>query len=159
MTQTPITKSCTNCGTEYPATLEYFPPSNKNTNGMHPWCRVCLRAANKESQKNADAKTKRKMYREGRREHRELILEQQKQKRRDNPEAARKRYREYYQKNRGCLVERARERRGSKKIDDDDSYSDLTPVDKYDTFRAWAVITSSEYSAVMHHNIPNEMED
>jgi len=32
---------CTKCKEEKPATLEYFPPHNKKSNGFDSWCRAC----------------------------------------------------------------------------------------------------------------------
>jgi hypothetical protein len=148
MTQTPTTKCCPRCGVEYPATLEYFPPYKKNLDGLHYWCRVCSRAANRESHKKADPEKKRQWARNYYHNNREKLCERQSKKRSENVEEARKRKREWYWKNRAWLLEKERERRGSKKIDDDDDYSELIPIDERSVgFRSWAVITSSEYAA------------
>jgi len=156
MTQNPTTKCCTKCGEPYPATLEYFPPYKQKLDGLHSWCRICMRDGNRESQKKADPEKKRRRARERYRKNREKLCERQRQKRRENSEAVRKRDREYYQKNREWLVEKAREKRGSKKIDDNDDYADLIPIDEYDVFRSWAVITSWEYAA--HFNRKTGLE-
>jgi len=148
MTQTPTTKCCTKCGAEYPATLEYFPPVKQKLDGLHSWCRPCFRARIKEYVKKADPEKRRRKAREYYQKNREKLCEQQRKKRAENAEAARKRKREWYCKNRAWLLERERERRGSKKIDDDDDYSDLYPLDERRFgFRSWAVITSIEYAA------------
>jgi len=115
-----------------------------------------MRDGNRESQKKADPEKKRRRARERYRKNREKLCERQRQKRRENSEAVRKRDREYYQKNREWLVEKAREKRGSKKIDDNDDYADLIPIDEYDVFRSWAVITSWEYAA--HFNRKTGLE-
>lgn len=156
MTQQPATKCCTKCGEPYPATTEYFPPNKQNLDGLQYWCRVCMRAAKRESYKKADPEKRRRMARKYYHKNREKLCALQRQKRAENAEAFRKRKREYYQKNRDWLLEKERERRGSKKIDDDDDYSDLLPIDEYDTFRSWAVITSWEYAA--HFNRKTGLE-
>ncbi len=38
-----LTKICPKCETEYPATLEYFPPRKNRASGFHSWCRNCNR--------------------------------------------------------------------------------------------------------------------
>lgn len=163
MTQTPTTKCCTNCGAEYPATLEFFPPDKQKLDGLHSWCRVCFRAGTRESQKKADPEKRRRKAREYYQKNREKICERQRQKHAENADSDRKRKREYYQKNRAWLLEKERERRGSKKIDDDDDYSDLVPIGEYDTFRSWAVITSAEYAAYFNRKTgieyPEETEN
>lgn len=147
MTQTPTTKCCTKCGAEYPATLEYFPPDKQKLDGLHSWCRPCFRARNKEYVKKHPEK-RRQRAKKYYHKNREKLCERERQKRAENVEEARKRKREWYWKNRAWLLERERERRGSKKIDDDDDYSELYPLDERSFgFRSWAVITSSEYAA------------
>jgi hypothetical protein len=36
-------KRCTKCGEYWPADLEFF---SRKQNGLHSWCRACLREAN-----------------------------------------------------------------------------------------------------------------
>lgn len=43
MTTTPATKSCSRCGTTYPATDEYFRPNKRCRGGIEGTCRVCVR--------------------------------------------------------------------------------------------------------------------
>ena len=42
-------KICTECSTSYLATLEYFPPDKRHTDGLHSWCRGCCREATRKS--------------------------------------------------------------------------------------------------------------
>jgi len=36
------TKTCTKCGVDHPATLEFFPPRKHDSkDGFSSWCRVC----------------------------------------------------------------------------------------------------------------------
>lgn len=45
-------KTCSQCGKDYPATLENFAPDKRVKSGLHPWCRPCKRARNKVATKN-----------------------------------------------------------------------------------------------------------
>jgi hypothetical protein len=36
-------KTCTKCKHPFPATSEFFTSSNQNADGLHSWCRTCLR--------------------------------------------------------------------------------------------------------------------
>lgn len=163
MTDIPVTKVCTNCGAELPATLEYFPPDKQMRYGLHSWCRPCFRARNKEYEKRADPEKRRQRARKYYKKNREKLCERQRQRHAENAESYRKRKKEYYRKNRAWILEKERERRGSKKIDDDDDYTDLLPIDEYDTFRSWAVITSAEYAAYFNRKTgleyPEEKEN
>ena len=71
-TSEPPQKTCTKCGIEKPATLEYFSPGKKYTNGLYSQCRICraidkrIRRASKtdeqrepERKKNRDRMNKR----------------------------------------------------------------------------------------------------
>lgn len=39
-----MTKTCTKCKTEYPATAEFFYRGKKYKNGLQSWCKVCMKA-------------------------------------------------------------------------------------------------------------------
>lgn len=58
---TPL-KACSKCGTEYPATVEYFRPSKQSKDGLFVYCRPCCRAIDNnrnrdgEKQRTADKK-------------------------------------------------------------------------------------------------------
>lgn len=43
------TKKCSKCGTEYPATLEYFPRDSRRNNGLSSHCKNCARIYNRRS--------------------------------------------------------------------------------------------------------------
>ena len=124
---------------------------------MYPRCKQGI------AQKSRPRK-KRQWARNYYQKNREQLCERERKKRAENAEAARKRKREWYWKNRAWLLEKERERRGSKKIDDDDDYSELYPLDERSVgFRSWAVITSSEYAAYINRKTgleyPEETEE
>jgi len=88
-----MTKRCTKCGTEYPATREYFYARKTSRDGLHTYCKSCMRGV---GQKYYEANPEK--HREYQRKYREA-----------NPEKKREYNREYYQANR----EKWRERRES----------------------------------------------
>ena len=153
MTQTPTTKCCTKCGTEYPATLEYFPKKRGASGGLGSWCRNCLKVANRE-------------YRQ---KNKESIAESERLRYNKNLEKRREQNRESYRRMKERLGERVREykrnmqrkyrarlRAEKMRPFESDDYSDLLPVNEHDWFRSWAVITSWEYAA--HFNRKTGLE-
>lgn len=53
-------KTCSKCKTEYPATLEYFPPNKHTKDGLTSHCRICHSANTKNWQKENKEKVNEK---------------------------------------------------------------------------------------------------
>ncbi len=57
-------KTCAKCKTEYPATIEYFPPDKQAKDKLGSWCRKCCRKANQEYNRTEKGKIAHKKYRQ-----------------------------------------------------------------------------------------------
>ena len=153
MTQNPTTKCCTKCGTEYPATLEFFPPKKGGLNGLGSWCRRCLRDATREykrKNKGAISEAERRRYNNNIEEVRERRREAYRKRKNERGESVREYMRNWQRKR------RAKIRAEKIKPFESDDYSDLLPANEHDWFRSWAVITSWEYAA--HFNRKTGLE-
>ena len=150
MTQNPTTKCCTKCGVSCPATLEYFP---RNGNGLNTMCRKCVNKRNREYRK----------------ENREYVNRRQRERRNADRERFCAYTREYRKENNASFNAKRRNYRELMGGDvplrpvyvapESSDCSDLAPIPEDGGFRQWAVITSSEYAAVMRPNILEEKEN
>lgn len=61
-------KTCTKCGTEYPATLEFFSPDKRRTDGLYSRCRKCHNKVQREYRKQNPEQVK-KYHREYQRKY------------------------------------------------------------------------------------------
>jgi 5-methylcytosine-specific restriction endonuclease McrA len=117
---TPI-KTCSNpeCGKTLPATLEYFPPSKTNKDGLRGWCRVCYTEYNrkyKQANKEAIREKDREYYKANRdsriayvrkyyQDNKEKSDNQKRQYRKANRKAVNERDRKWREKNREKVAE------------------------------------------------------
>lgn len=69
-------KACTKCGTEYPATIEFFAKQSRSSSGLHSWCKGCNSKRGREWAANNHDKVlaNKKLYRQ---RHPERVQEQQ----------------------------------------------------------------------------------
>jgi len=51
-----MTKTCTKCKLEYPATSEYFTSNKRGKNGLHSWCRKCTNKQSRDWKHNNSEK-------------------------------------------------------------------------------------------------------
>ncbi len=95
------TKVCTACGTEYPATEEYFFKQTAGKYGLNSWCKFCHRERNRQ---NSAKLRQNPEYRErGRKQARDWYW--------DNLEYAREYNKQYYADNRERELERIKRNR------------------------------------------------
>lgn len=97
-----ITKCCSKCGQEYPATREYFSPDKRASDGFYSACKPCRRRQNRKSyQKDIEASRKRARInaKKSREANLEKSLKRERKYKEDNREAIRQRERLRYQAN------------------------------------------------------------
>lgn len=114
-----LTKICSKCKTEYPATTEYFSRNNGKNDGLYAWCKAChhehnrkWREANLEQQREyreASKEKKRESSRKWRDANKDKIREQKREYYEANKDKIRAQKREYRKANRERISERERE--------------------------------------------------
>lgn len=94
-----ITKRCSKCKREFPATLEYFQSqkSKSRKDGLHSWCKEC---------KQADQRKHNKRYYAN---NREKVIESSKEQARKNPEQQKARHKKWYLANKELSNERSKD--------------------------------------------------
>lgn len=144
-------KECTKCGESYPATTEYFA---KRGNGLHSWCRECMRKANrkyKRENKEAIAAAEKARYDKNvdniREKKRIANIARYRRVKKENGEQIRE-YKKNWQKNK-----REKTKEVKTRALESDDYTDLVPTTDRDTFREWAVITSAEYGYILQKGV------
>jgi len=70
-------KTCTKCGNEYPATMEYFSTHKQTKDKLQSWCRKCVGKIQKDYQRH-NRKRINEVKRKYRRQHLEKIIKQEK---------------------------------------------------------------------------------
>ena len=53
-----VTKICTKCGKEFPATLEFFSPHSLGKFGLKPACRICCRKWQEDNREEINARAR-----------------------------------------------------------------------------------------------------
>lgn len=102
-----ITKRCSKCKREFPATLEYFQSqkSKSRKDSLHSWCKECKQADQKRHNKRYYANNKGK------------VIELAKEQARKNPEQQKARHRKWYLANKELSNQRVKENSKKTRLD------------------------------------------
>lgn len=103
-----LTKTCTKCGEEKPASLDYFPPLKKVKSGLHSRCRACVLEQGRKYRKN-NADRLYEIKKRWRQSNADRVNKQQREWRKKNPKRSKELSRNAYRRN------VARHREGTKR--------------------------------------------
>lgn len=113
-------RTCTKCGREFPATLDYFYKQSSGLYGLNSRCKACHCESTRESALARNPETNREYQARHREAHREQLNERARQRRAENPQVHRERDRRYRERHPEKAKETQREsKRKARRINPD----------------------------------------